>query len=788
VPTNSGNSTRRIRRGHLEDAFGAGTILLLTLIAFAPLFRGQSFSMVAAHMYGQYPWVSDLKPDAEVTGRGYPQTDHAETIYPVSVFATKCVRSDQFPMWLPFSFSGIPILPIAMGTSLIYPPKLLLARRLSPIRQHDAILLSHLLLAGLGMYALLRWLGAAVYGAVFGAIVWEFNGYVTFWLTLEHSAISAAWLPLMVLCSGLAIKRRSFPWAVAAGGAIGMSMLSFINQVYAGVILVTCFYSIATLASACRLQKKGQTRSALFSLALPLSSAAVAAALSAVFWLPLLDLLSNVSRQPESLNAQLAEGVPLTGILRSTVWPMTAESIAGRALDPAALAFTGLPAIAFAAIAMTLLPTSRLRRSTPAIAAAILLAASACLAVGWRPLTMVMRWALPYAGAIHPYTWLYLFCFAIAVLSCFGLNEAISFLTRPRSTFLIGGIAVAIIAIEAGILIRTMWAINPAQPVKKEWLDPETPLIQQLRSLQGQFHVLPVRWRLASDEWTPPVLAGKTSACFELRSSSGYESLLPLSTSTFWRTVEQGGKPTIEIPSPYRPDFFQDRLPLKLLENASVGLLAVPPGVKPMDANGSDPTTDGRLSLVFSGADGWIYRITRALPRAFMVERVTVAADPDEALELVARESFEAKNSAVVIGNQTALETGLTSDSPVDASVEGTASIARDAPNAVTIETTASSAAMLVLNDSWDRGWRADIDGVKQPILRVNYAFRGVVVPPGQHRVNFVYRPPLLLIGFALSSMTLVFLSAMSIVSGVRAVQVRGRRSLRHSVAGASSS
>src|SRR6266496_1318551 len=82
----------------------ASVILAITIILFAPVMRGRTFSMVAAHMFVQYPWNSIIKDTPEVGGRGFPQTDHAEFFYPTSVFATNAIQSGQLPMWLPYNF------------------------------------------------------------------------------------------------------------------------------------------------------------------------------------------------------------------------------------------------------------------------------------------------------------------------------------------------------------------------------------------------------------------------------------------------------------------------------------------------------------------------------------------------------------------------------------------------------------------------------------------------------------------------------------------------------------
>ena len=47
----------------------------------------------------------------------------------------------------------------------------------------------------------------------------------------------------------------------------------------------------------------------------------------------------------------------------------------------------------------------------------------------------------------------------------------------------------------------------------------------------------------------------------------------------------------------------------------------------------------------------------------------------------------------------------------------------------------------LVVNDVWHPWWFAELDGQATPILRANVLFRAVAVPPGRHRVRFIFRP-----------------------------------------------
>jgi hypothetical protein len=744
-------------------AASIAAILAVTVVLFVPVMRGRAFSMVGAHMFAQYPWIGTIRNSPKIRGHGFPQTDQAEVFYPSSVFATTAIRSGQIPMWLPFSFNGIPIMEFGTGYAPLYPPKLLAMTVLSPIRQHEVMLFSHLLLAGIGMYALLRCWGANGLGAVFGAIVWELNGQQAFFLTFEAPAITAAWLPLMMLGATLAIKRQSIGWAVATGAAMGMSLLGNVFLSYVSSWVLICWYLFLTLSAAHKLFLNRQRRAGFFCLFLPLISAAVAAILGAASWLSLFGLLSHVHRSAETLQYQTGEAIPLLVFLRAIILPVSAADIANKLPDFAFCAFVGVPALILAVAAI-------FRRTAPVVLSFLLALVSAGMILGIRPIIMFFRLVLPYFGAMHLRLAYPLFCFAMAALAALGITEVSKRFRgfRQRRRLLLG-LGLLLIAVESGQLILFAWIVNPTQPARAEWLFPETPLITNLKERQGAFHVLPVSFRDPAGNWTPPVLAGKVNVIFGLRSGSGYESLLPLSTVNLWRAVEQGGVVGGKLPPAYRPYFYHDRLPVGLLEKLSIGFIATPPGTEPRDVDGSDVVGNGTLQLVYQGPDGRIFRLVRALPRVFLVPSVVVAPDPEASLRMLIDKGFDARRAAIVVGENAASKTGLPRLDPSVAEEAGAmAGIVRDRLNEVEVETNSPHAAMLVLNDSWDAGWVARVDGQRQPLLKVNYNFRGVVVPAGNHRVVFLYRPSLLLIGLGISGLAIFLLLVFCATEALR--------------------
>jgi uncharacterized membrane protein YfhO len=62
----------------------------------------------------------------------------------------------------------------------------------------------------------------------------------------------------------------------------------------------------------------------------------------------------------------------------------------------------------------------------------------------------------------------------------------------------------------------------------------------------------------------------------------------------------------------------------------------------------------------------------------------------------------------------------------------------------------------LVLIEQFYPGWRGSVDGHSVPVERWNGAFQSVQVPAGSHTVRFEYRPGSVLVGAAISMVSLL--------------------------------
>jgi hypothetical protein len=155
------------------------------------------------------------------------------------------------------------------------------------------------------------------------------------------------------------------------------------------------------------------------------------------------------------------------------------------------------------------------------------------------------------------------------------------------------------------------------------------------------------------------------------------------------------------------------------------------------------------------------YRIAHPLPSAYLVSHLRVAGTDLEALNLLIRPDFRPKEEAVVSDLPAGWQDGVSDESPASVG-----SIVRE-PDRVTATVSAKDRAFLVLNDAYFPGWEAHLDGAASSIYRTNVFVRGLVVPPGTHVVDLVYRPASFRIGVWVSIASLL-LSVLLIARAAR--------------------
>src|SRR2546422_11264815 len=128
-----------------------------------------------------------------------------------------------------------------------------------------------------------------------------------------------------------------------------------------------------------------------------------------------------------------------------------------------------------------------------------------------------------------------------------------------------------------------------------------------------------------------------------------------------------------------------------------------------------------------------------AKPRAYLSRRPERAATHVDPMALFTRPDFLSGEVDVIEAPEETLPGPAT---------EGLARIERYAPEEVRVRVETPQPAVLILLDSFDKGWTATLEtGAELPILRANALVRAVPVPAGTHLVTFSYETPLLKAG-----------------------------------------
>ncbi len=97
-------------------------------------------------------------------------------------------------------------------------------------------------------------------------------------------------------------------------------------------------------------------------------------------------------------------------------------------------------------------------------------------------------------------------------------------------------------------------------------------------------------------------------------------------------------------------------------------------------------------------------------------------------------EGFDAKSEAAMLTSE------AKKLSKKKFSGEGTIEMTSYAPNKLTYKTKSSDKQLAVFSEVYyKKGWKAYVDGKEQEVLKVNYMLRGLELPAGSHRVEFVY-------------------------------------------------
>ncbi|MBI4495270.1 MAG: YfhO family protein [Chloroflexi bacterium] len=707
--------------------------------------------------------------------------DFSQEYFPVLVTAARALREGALPLWNPYSNGGQPLLADPQS-ALLYPPTWWALRGIHGFDGDSFLALErliplHFALAGVLTYALGRALIGARVGALVAALTFTYSGFMTSYPVQQLPILrTVVWFPLQVLGLWLALERRRPGWAALGGGALGLAILAghpqtaFLEGV--GLSLVAAVWAYQQVASGAPWRRVCWAPAALALLGM------VGLGLSVAQWLPTYEFMRLSSRATVGYDF-LSAGFRL--------WEVPLDLLAPRVLGGLP-PYVGVLPLVLAAVALAL------RRPRYHGAAAALAVFGATLALGGHSFLYPALYRLVPGFDLfrQQERAIFLGSLGVALLAGSGAAALAGRLSRPDRRRLgqvarWGRLALAGALALGGALYLGQLGAEVSNQGTQRWRDMVHWYFFFIGLLGASLGLLALRPRLRSARALLPALLVALVA-FDLFTVSWETNLDPRRPEEVFRAseivlrlqaeaglaraVDQGvlnGNHGLVYGIPTITESFV--LHLKRFEEASRRV----PQERLFDLLDVDyvvtrePRPEFGQVLVreqFRDLTNLLYQRRGGPGAAWVVPEAVAVARPEEALQALADERFDPRARVVL-------------------EAEGGAALPRGGPGSVhglergwdevRLEARAAQGGYLVLSEVAYPGWRAEVDGVEQPILLANYLLRAVWLAPGDHRVTLRYEPPSLQVGLATSLATLAALGCWLVWAGARTL-VAGRR------------
>jgi hypothetical protein len=705
--------------------------------------------------------------------------------YPWHSYLGDRLGSGDLPLWDPYRFAGAPFgANIATGT--FYPPNWLYATG-HVLAAFTVIAVASLLASLLLAFWFFRVVRLHPYAAAVGAVVWTFSAFLMKWSTNEHVFGSAMWLPLAL--GGLEVARRGrlLRGVVLATIGLALSILAGHAQVALIVWMATALWALVGIGFTLAGKDGDRGAGARDQVVATAAAFGLALGIAAIQLLPAAQFAGLILRQETTFELTKSTALPAEHVPTLVLPDYRGSPLDGNYAGPGVnytetAIYAGILTLPLAALGL-------LNRPGRLACFFLLITVVGLLSVFGTPFYRLVL-ALPgFSRTLYVTRFIFFVDVGLAGLAALGVHSLLNEPTR-RSVSLMLAPLLAVVAVLVLLTVRHggtplpgsyivpkgVWALALTllggavvgwvafQPSKVGWAALGVLAIVTLDLWRFAFPYSPYQRPREVYVRTPAVdylaavpgarpryanvsgysIAPNGGLEYRLYGIEGYDPLVPRRIVELVSLADdQLVKAGFNFFGPFDPRAFQSPV---------MDLLGVRTAVTPPDPSGATPGTLAGNALL-------IDRPT-AFPPAFLTscwERVP----EDRALDrLRSMSAAELRTTAIVTGD-VAPDDGVLPGGcrPSDATVE------RYEPERVVLGTSADAPSVLVLTDAWYPGWTVTVDGKEATMLRVDHALRGVAVPPGEHRVEFEFRPPLLKAGAAVSALSLLFLVAWALAS-----------------------
>ncbi len=661
---------------------------------------------------------------------------------PLITFLRDELRENRLALWSPYNYGGYPIYaniqacffhPLVFASAFV-------SSRLSwyslPILLEWAVVLQ-VWIGGVAAYHLFRAIGLDAAPAWTGAVMFETGSY--FASRAEHidSMMAAAWMPLAWLAVWRLAAQKSgeqkscenvrLDWLAVLAATLGMSVWGGFPQATVAVFGSTVMF--AALLAALRLARPKL-------LVWTVCGCALGILLAAVPFIPTTQLTEYSVAKYRVDWLGTGGGLywqSLVSLVMPNHYNIFDMSRFNGPWDPTFLyLYSSIGGLLLAIFALVLAIVKRSNRVTLLFGLMLLFGMFWMLGdktILWRKLFPLLPDQVRIG--IHPEYTYCIFSLTIAGLAAIGLNSV------RVGNALRWGIA-AIIAVDL-FLVGSGRPMNVSSlivdpGVTRDAFDGSAALLNEVRGYVNQN--VP-QWRFdtvdASYEWTygAPIL--------QIPSAAGISPLALENSVQLRLFLHEGVR-------------WGWNYPLEHLDSPIVDLM----NVRYIVTRGEDIPRLAALPKfhhIASLPGNELFENANAFPRFFLVHQVRVAASIPAARQLIQDHLVDLRETALV---ETPIE--LPSNGG-DAGLTDQVKTLKYEPKAIEVSTQSSRGSLLVLSETYYPGWKAWLDDRPAPIYSTDIALRGVVVPPGVHRVRMEFRPLIFPIALGISIATAILLA-----------------------------
>jgi len=681
-------------------------------------------------------------------------SDVTELNFPARYLESRALEGEGLPFWNSYIGCGFPQL--AEGQSgLLYPLNLALFLTLDPTLAFNLSVILSLLLALVFSYLLFRHYGLSHPASLFSATAFTFSGFVIAKLKFTYMVNSICWIPLAVYGLEKAFSGKNLSYLFLTTIALAMQVLAggpqiFLITLYTlGVIFAWRFFSLLfKKAEPGPLMTRRNAAYLLLGIAL---CVALALALAAPQLMPQLKGYPSMKLS----RSQTFEG--------SLVKPMQARNLVQFVSpyqygNPARgtynleydlfwenIAYPGLLTLILALIAI--LFAARRDRTVMMWTLVGFLALAVSLGDNLPVAEFLWKYAPGFSLFRFWQRFLVIVVLALALLAGKGLDYLLSFFKNGRT-----GYCLVIILVFVVLLADLgLFACNQVSTIDSDRMLEENRVAQWLKANLGEegenYRIAVLGW---GDVWKEA-----------LRQSNGWlgekdlfldfmELLPPNHNSLFgiYGVTQYGDYGIYRFKlldtltnyvylrrGDWEAEF--DRSSLNILAMEGVHYLISP---FKLEMEGLEEVES--MPTAMRGVDIHIYELTGSFPRAYIAQSYIVL-DLEEYVPtpviIETMHDYDVAREWVILEKQPAMQYTPGSG--------GEACITHMDNRKVTVEARSPAGGILVLSDSYYPEWRVFVDGREREMLRVNYDFRGVELEPGEHVVEFVFKPSSLYYG-----------------------------------------